>query len=120
MPIQCETLDETLVIRILDERLREESQIKRLYDDVLEQLEKSTQTQVILDFAAVQFMSSSMLGKLVQIHKKCQEFKVKLKLSAISTEIFEVFKITKMNKLFDFQPDVAAARKSFNKRGFFG
>jgi anti-sigma B factor antagonist len=120
MPVHVETKDETLVLKILDERIREEGQIQRLYDDIVAALEKSTETQVVLDFASVQFMSSSMLGKLVMLHKKCQDFKAKLKLSAIAPEIFEVFKITKMNRLFDFQPDVATARKSFSKRGFFG
>jgi anti-sigma B factor antagonist len=65
-------------------------------------------------------MSSSMLGKLVQIHKKCKEFKVKLKLSGIKKEILEVFKITKLDKLFDIASDEAAARKAFLKRGLFG
>jgi anti-sigma B factor antagonist len=65
-------------------------------------------------------MSSSMLGKLVQTHKKCAEFKVKLKLCSIDPEIRQVFKITKLDKLFDIDPDEAAARKAFMHKGWFG
>ena len=57
---------------------------------------------MIIDFAPVQFMSSSMLGKLVKIHKKCGEYKTKLKLCGVTPNIREVFKITRLDKLFDF------------------
>ena len=75
---------------------------------------------MILDFEKVQFMSSSMLGKLVKIQKKCKQFKVKLKLSSISPDIMQVFKITKLDKMFDIAKDEEAARKAFLKRGLFG
>ncbi|MCA9241251.1 MAG: STAS domain-containing protein, partial [Planctomycetales bacterium] len=73
-----------------------------------------------IDFSPVQFMSSSMLGKLVKIHKNCKEYKAKLKLSGVSDDIREVFKITRLDKLFDFEKDIEAARKAFMKRGLFG
>lgn len=98
----------------------DESQLKRIYNDVMALLDKSTEQQVILDFSKTQFMSSSMLGKLVQVYKKCKEYKVKLKLCGISPEIHEVFKITRLHKLFDIETDEARARKSFSKRGLFG
>ena len=119
MPLQSETKGETLVLRITDDRLTDEAQLQRMYDDVVELLNKSTEQQVVMDFSPVQFMSSSMLGKLVNINKKCKEFKVKLKLSGISSEILQVFKITKLNKVFDIHSDTDAALKSFNKRGLF-
>lgn len=56
----------------------------------------------------------------VALHKKCQEYKAKLKLSGIRPEVFEVFKITKLNKLFDIEKGEATARKAFSKRGLFG
>jgi hypothetical protein len=31
----------------------------------------------------------------------------------------EVFKITRLNKIFDIQPDEATALAAFEKRGFF-
>jgi anti-anti-sigma regulatory factor len=56
----------------------------------------------------------------VQVHKKAGEFKVKLKLCSIDPEIRQVFKITKLDKLFDIEADEAAARAAFMKRGWFG
>jgi anti-sigma B factor antagonist len=120
MPIDSYAKDDILTIRLSDERLVDPEVIKRAYDDVIALLGKTEERQIVLDFAPVKFMASAMLGKLVQLQKKCEEFRAKLKLAAVSRDILEVFKITKLNKVFDIQPDEATARKSFNKRGIFG
>ena len=120
MALDTVAKDDILTIRILDERLVDPEQLKRLFDDLYALLGKSNEQQVILDFSGVKFMASAMLGKLVALQKKCQEYRAKLKLSSVTPEILEVFKITKLHKVFDIQPDEATARKSFSKRGFFG
>jgi anti-sigma B factor antagonist len=94
--------------------------LSELGAELLETLNKTTEERVILDFRNVKFMSSSMLGKLVQVHKKAGEFKVKMKLCSIDPEIRQVFKITKLDKLFDIEADEASARAAFMKRGWFG
>ena len=109
-----------MVIQLTDPRITDNSHLERVFEEVTKRLEKTEEKQVVLDFRPVEFMASSMLGKLVQLNKKCGEYRVKLKLCSIAPEILEVFKITKLNKVFDIQPDEATARKSFNKRGFFG
>jgi len=120
MSINTQTQDGILTIYFMTPRILDETQLEAVSRDVLAALDKTTEDKVILDFSKVQFMSSSMLGKLVQIHKKCGEFKVKLKLSGISPDIRQVFKITRLDKLFDIESDEAAARKAFLKRGLFG
>jgi len=120
MSISSFSKDGTLTFQFTDPRITDDVHLKRVFDELTKQLNKSEEKQVILDFKQVEFMASSMLGKLVQVNKKCKEFRVKLKLCSISPDIFEVFKITKLNKVFDIQPDEPTARKSFNKRGFFG
>jgi anti-anti-sigma factor len=120
MAIDSYAKDDILTIRILDERLIDPEQLKRLFDDLYALLGKSEQQQVVVDFSSVKFMASAMLGKLVAMKKKCDEYRAKLKLCSVAPEILEVFKITKLNKVFDIQSDDATARKSFNKRGFFG
>lgn len=112
--------DGILTIVFDDARILDEAKLEELGKDLLEMLNKTTEERVILDFRNVKFMSSSMLGKLVQTHKKCGEFKVKLKLASIDPEIRQVFKITKLDKLFEIEPDEAAARKAFMRKGWFG
>ena len=120
MSIISYTKDGILTVCLTDSRLTDEAKLEQLGGDLLKQLDETTEERVILDFRNVQFMSSSMLGKLVQVQKKCKEFKVHLKLSAISSDIQQVFKITKLDKLFEIESDEIAARKAFMKRGWFG
>jgi anti-sigma B factor antagonist len=120
MSLSSYSKDGILTVVFDDERILDETKLEEVGRDLLQKLEATTEERVILDFRRVKFMSSSMLGKLVQVHKKSKEFKVQLKLAAITPEILEVFKITKLNKLFDIEADEAAARKAFMKRGWFG
>jgi len=112
--------DGILTVCFNESRLLDEAKLEQLGADLVKQLNDTTEERVILDFRAVQFMSSSMLGKLVQVQKKCKEFKVHLKLCSISSDILQVFKITKLDKLFEIATDEADARKAFMRRGWFG
>jgi len=120
MSVTSYSKDGIRTVHLGDARLTDESKLEQLGQDLIKQLNDTTEERVILDFRSVQFMSSSMLGKLVQVQKKCKEFKVHLKLCGISSDIQQVFKITRLDKLFEIESDEAAARKAFMRRGWFG
>lgn len=119
MPIETASKDGIRTIVIRDDRLVEPAIITRLFDDINALVGKCDEDRIIVDFSAVAFMASSALGKLVALHKKTKEYKVKMKLSGIKPEIYEVFKISRLNKLFDIAKDEAAARKAHQKTGLF-
>jgi anti-anti-sigma factor len=120
MSLSTYAKDGILTVVFDDARILDETKLEELGRELIETLNKTSEERVILDFRNVKFMSSSMLGKLVQVHKKAGEFKVKMKLCSIDSEIRQVFKITKLDKLFDIESDEAAARAAFMKRGWFG
>src|SRR5262245_24661257 len=57
--------DGILTVLFNDSRLLDEAKLEQLGTDLIAQLNGTTEERVILDFRSVQFMSSSMLGKLV-------------------------------------------------------
>jgi anti-sigma B factor antagonist len=120
MSLSSYAKDGILTVVFDDARILDETKLDQVGRDLIDMLNKTTEERVILDFRNVKFMSSSMLGKLVQVHKKGAEFKVKMKLCSIDPEIRQVFKITKLDKLFDIEADEASARAAFMKRGWFG
>ena len=65
------------------------------------------------------FMSSAMLGRLVTFRKKCLQQEIDLKICSIPPDIFEVFKITNLNKMFEIHKDEAKALEAYNKKGWF-
>ena len=119
MAVGTTTRDGVLIMSFAETRILDEASIRGLGKEMIAILGKSEAEKVALDFRTVEFMSSAMLGTLVSFNKKCTEFKVKLKLCGIAPEIREVFKITRLDKLFDIQPDLDTALASFQKRGFF-
>lgn len=64
-------------------------------------------------------MSSAMLGKLVQLIKKCKEDKIDLKLCSINDSVMEVFTLTRLNKILDIHANEEGALKAFGSKGFF-
>ena len=119
MAIQTVAKDGIRTIYIRDDRLVDPGLLSKLFDDIHAEIGKCEEERLILDFSAVNFMASAALGKLVQLQKKMKEYKVKLKLSSVAPEIYEVFKITKLHKVFDIAKDEAAARKAHQKTGLF-
>jgi anti-anti-sigma factor len=117
--IKPESSGEILTIHICELRLLDEMTIQQVYKEIMSVLEKTQEANVIIHFGRVNFMSSSALGMLIRINKKCKEFKVGLKLSNISPNIREVFKITGLEKIFQIYADASEAEADFGKGGLF-
>jgi anti-sigma B factor antagonist len=58
-------------------------------------------------------LSSAALAKLITLNKKLQQVNGRLVLCNIDPQIYEVFEITKLNKLFDIQAEEQAALQAF-------
>ena len=82
---------------------------KALYALVDEQAHR----QIILDFRAVTFMASKMLGILISLHQKAQAIDGKVVLCGIREKLMEVFKVMALDKMLDIVADETAAMKAF-------
>jgi anti-anti-sigma factor len=72
-----------------------------LEDAIVPVINENSDGKLTLDFCHVQFMSSSVLGLLVKIHKKVCELGGHLKLLNVNANIYKVFEITQLTKIFD-------------------
>lgn len=54
-----------------------------------------------LDFSNCDFIDSTGLGVLVSAYKKCAEINGSLKLYYINSEVMKVFKLTRLDKIFE-------------------
>ena len=84
-----------------DKSILEEHQIKKLEDAIVPVINKNKNGELYLSFQHVQFMSSSVLGLLVKIHKKVCELDGHLKLVNVNQNIYKIFEITQLTKIFD-------------------
>lgn len=117
--IKPESNGDILTVYINELRLLDEMTIQQVYKEIMSVMEKTQEPNVLIHFGRVSFMSSSALGMLIRINKKCKEFKIALKLSNISPNIREVFKITGLEKVFDIYTDAADAQEAFKKGQVF-
>ena len=108
------------VIHFNDEKIIEDLKIQQIAKELNESLDKAEKSNVLLNFDRVKFMSSAMIGKLLSIGKRCKNDKIELKLCSITPNIMEVFKIMRLNKIFDIHDDEAKGLRAFEKKGWFG
>lgn len=101
------------VVSFLDKKILDESNIDEIGRELLGLVEESSQIKLLLDFANVQYLSSAALGKLITLNKRVAEDSGKLVLCSIRPQIYEVFQITKLNKVFDIADDEAMALSRF-------
>lgn len=101
------------VIRFRDRKIIEDINIQELGKEMFALVETDGYDKLLLDFSSVDFLSSAALGKLITLDKKIKSHGGVLKLSNIRPEIYEVFAITKLNRLFDIRKDEADALAAF-------
>ncbi len=111
---------DVLVALFTEAKILDEAKIQQVSEELNTISDLVEHGKLLLNFTGVKFMSSSVLGRLVQLNKKCKADKTDLKMCNISPEIMEVFKITRLNKVFDIQPDEPTAISAFQKKGWFG
>ncbi len=119
--LRTQETDGVLVVYFNENKILDEAKIQKIGTELIEAADSATsEKRLLLNFTGVGFMSSAMIGKLVLLNKKCKTDGVALKLSDISGNVSEVFKIMKLNKVFDIYKSEEKALKSFDKKGWFG
>ena len=101
------------VVRFRDHKIVEDVNIQQLGQEMFHLIEVDSRDKLLLNFSSVDFLSSAALGKLITLDKKMKAHGGVLKLSNIRPEIYEVFAITKLNRLFDIRDDEAEALAAF-------
>ncbi len=112
--------EEILIVGFTDTKILDSQRIEQVGKELQEIVPQAIHKKLLLNFRGVSFMSSAMITKLVMLNKGCKAQGVALKFCEVSPNVMEVFKITKLNKLFDIQPGEDKALASFDKKGWFG
>ncbi len=104
------------IASFIHSKLLDETNIHAIGAELLALVEQNKGLKLIIDFSTVSYLSSAVLGKLMAIHKGINNSKGIFVLCGISSNILEVFKITKLDKLFSIEPDVKSGLKLIEKK----
>lgn len=101
------------VVEFGDRKILEEPTISEIGDELTKLVHDGPNPRLLLNFKNVEHLSSAALGMLIKLNTHVAEHDGKLRLSDITPQIYEVFKITRLNKLFDIHDTAEAAMNSF-------
>jgi anti-sigma B factor antagonist len=88
------------VVRFKDNKIIDPEAIQEMGQELFELVDSGDRRKILLNFANVEFLSSAALGKLIAFERKAKQNGSQLILTDISAEIFPVFTITGLDKLF--------------------
>ncbi len=101
------------VVRFRDQRIIEDISIQEWGQELLSLVEVDKRQKILLNFSEVKYLSSAALGKLITLNARVRARSGSLKLCCICPEIYEVFQITKLNKVFEIYEDESEALSAF-------
>lgn len=108
--------DGVAVVRFIDSGLMYATDLVLEIGAELKSLVKDMgRDRLLLEFDDVQYVSSSMLGQLVQLERQIQAAKGQLKICGLGPVLTDTFRIGRFDRIFDIHPDEASALGSFRK-----
>lgn len=89
--------------------------IERMGTTLKALIEGKANGRFVFDFSHVTYMSSSALGMLIGLQRRILQEQAQLKLCGVRDDIMEVFRITKLDTVFDIYKDTRATTEAFRK-----
>ncbi len=102
------------IVEFVHNKILDEANIKDIGDTLNGLIEEKEYPKLLLDFSNVEHLSSAALGMLINANNRVKARNGQLRLTHIKPPIYEVFAITKLNKMFRILPTRQDALASFN------
>ncbi len=113
-PVEIIVKDDVAIVSFKTVTLCEGAEIGQASKQITQYLVDNNPRKMVFDFEGVKFFSSRVLGLLVNVWKKLQVVNGRVVISSIDPQLHRVFKITNLDKIFEFYPDKDAAIKAVN------
>ncbi len=101
------------IVRFRDQRITDDRRIEELAQELFDLVDAGDRKKLVVSLSSVAILSSAGLGKLITLNKKVTARGGKLKLSDMSADLCKVFSVTRLDRLFDIEPDEAHAVAAF-------
>ena len=111
--LEVEDIGDVTVVNFTDRKILDEQNIQVIGEQLFSLVDEAGRRKILLNFGNVEYLASAALGKLITLNKKLQAAGGRLVLCNIDPQIYEVFEITKLNKLFNIQKEEQAALQAF-------
>jgi anti-sigma B factor antagonist len=113
--LKVKNLDGVAVVDFVDSGLMfEAALIEEIGQELRSLLTDHHYTRILLDFAHVQYISSTMLGHLARLAKDIKAAGGQLKITGLGPVLLDTFRISHFEPLFAIYDNEASALKAFH------
>ena len=102
-------------VEFIDRNILDEANIQAIGDEIAGLIDASSAPRLLISFSNVDHLSSAALGTLITINNRVREKGGQLRLANIDAQIYEVFVITRLNRLFEIHETTGKALESFEE-----
>ncbi len=110
--LAIDEVGQATVVRFRQARLSGILELEKLGQELDELAAREDGGKLVLDFSAVEFISSQTLGKLVALNRRVKACGGDVRLANVPPRVLGVMQTCKLDSLFDIRPDVAQALQS--------
>lgn len=103
-PVALSQQKSVRIVEFTNSKILDEGNIADIEVTLKALINEEAQPKLLLDFSNVDHLSSAALGALINCNNLIKQKNGQLRLTNIKPQIFEVFVITKLNKLFKIYP----------------
>ena len=111
--LKIERIGDITIATFLDQKILDETKIRIIGSELFGLVDEDGRLKILLDFSNVEYLSSAALGKLIIIDKKLKAANGNLRMCSIRPDVYEVFAITKLNKVFSVYENQDQALEGF-------
>lgn len=113
MQLSIEHEESVTIVTVIEKRLDASiaPEFKQQMEEVIHKGGQQGKKQIILDISAIQFMDSSSLGAMVAVLKTMGN-QGKLIIIGATGVVLELFKLTRMDRVFNLSSDINEAKRS--------
>lgn len=90
-------------------RLSDDQNIEQLGHDLFALVEQFDRRKVVLSMSNVEYLTSSVLGKLITMHRKMHRQQGRLVLCELQPDVTEIMRISRLNDYFKVAGSLDAA-----------
>jgi anti-sigma B factor antagonist len=105
--------DGVTVVEFENQKILDELTIQQIFEQLNELVDAEGIPMILLNFRKVEHLSSAALGALITLNKKVSQRQGRMVLANIHPQTYEVFKITRLNKIFEITGTTQEGLRAF-------
>ncbi len=106
-------VEDVTIVTFKGSSIVEEELVQEVRGELLRLVDEERPTKMILHFGNVRYFSSPALSMFIALKGKMGKIKGQIKFCAVSPGLSEVFRITRLDQLFEFSDTEQAALDAF-------